>query len=69
MKHSIVGEMFNPLASCKSVQTWRCEHCHLWVVEYELAGWSSPEARLPHKEEVIGSNPIPASRLNGHFGG
>lgn len=67
MKHSIVGSMFNPLASCKSVMTWKCEFCHLWVVEYELLQGGASEARLAHNEKVVGSIPTPASKLNGGF--
>ena len=29
-----------------------------------MAGWSSWSAREPHKLEVVGSNPTPASKLN-----
>ena len=28
--------------------------------QIDNAGWSSPAARLPHKEKVEGSNPSPA---------
>lgn len=67
MRHSIVGARFDVLASCKLVQTWKCSFCHLWVVEYELAQGGAEVARLPHKEKVMGSSPIPASKLNGRF--
>lgn len=30
-----------------------------------VVGWSSPVARQPHKLEVVGSNPTPATKFNG----
>ena len=32
------------------------------ILKFNIAGWSSLEARRAHNPEVIGSNPIPATR-------
>ena len=34
--------------------------CVYWFRFGHNAGWSSPEARLAHNQEVAGSNPVPA---------
>jgi hypothetical protein len=33
-------------------------------VQWFIAGWSSPVARQAHNLKVIGSNPIPATKIN-----
>ena len=32
------------------------------IISYDIAGWSSLEARRAHNPKVIGSNPVPATR-------
>ena len=32
------------------------------ILQFNIAGWSSLEARRAHNPEVIGSNPVPATR-------
>ena len=32
------------------------------ILKFNIAGWSSLEARRAHNPEVIGSNPVPATR-------
>jgi hypothetical protein len=56
MTHSGIEAPVSPDAGCT-----RGARCEIRSARTFLAGWSSPEAREPHKLEVGGSNPSPAT--------
>ena len=56
------GQTVNLLATPSKVRIILHPLIHFnMYIKFNIAGWSSSEARRAHNPEVIGSNPIPAT--------
>ena len=56
---SVVRIHLHPLGSKN--QIYRI-YLYVVVIKYNIAGWSSLEARRAHNPKVTGSNPVPATQ-------